>query len=613
MIATSSTVLDAFVDHLERLDAAAVVGLVEQMVERGSSLGEVVTTVLLPAWERIDARSAAGELDAATSGAAAAVSRRALAGAARRAHRPVPSTGGPLAVVSPSGSAALFGAEAVGELAAAAGWIVDCLSGASAADELLAYARVRHPLAVVVTAHCPTDLPALAAAVHAAHREGVAVLAWGPAFGAGDRRARRLGADAWAASLDEAIGVLGVWRQRRPAAGPVVGLPVAYVDLERLRPALLAAAAGVAGDDGEPAEWARRAGPALVMHLSAAVAVGDPSILAEHLDRERRVLGRSQMHDLLLVGLVDAIAAALPLTADVAREYVFTSREELRRSLMGASRVTRIDRGVAGTTRPATVAPANGATPAPDGAAAEGAANGIGAAGAGQVFADLLLLAALACQTPLALLSVPQSPGQWRTLSHGFDTRTGLNDPRLFDLVVAQVAPVEITDLANHPELARIPLAAPPHNLRWVYAAALRSDNGTVLGVIAVMDRWLRELTRREQRAMQAVVRQGAIHLGQLRKAAPAPTAWSPAPAAPPARPDPLAALVGLRRPAALAEGQQLLRSHEVAVLFDVTERTVINWAAAGKLPSLRTIGGHLRFRREDVLDLLAGRTSKAR
>jgi excisionase family DNA binding protein len=44
-----------------------------------------------------------------------------------------------------------------------------------------------------------------------------------------------------------------------------------------------------------------------------------------------------------------------------------------------------------------------------------------------------------------------------------------------------------------------------------------------------------------------------------------------------------------------------------VATIFDVTERTVINWAAAGKLPSLRTIGGHLRFRRDDVMRLLSG------
>jgi excisionase family DNA binding protein len=55
-------------------------------------------------------------------------------------------------------------------------------------------------------------------------------------------------------------------------------------------------------------------------------------------------------------------------------------------------------------------------------------------------------------------------------------------------------------------------------------------------------------------------------------------------------------------------EGEELLRSHEVAVLFDVTDRTVINWAAANKLPSIRTAGGHLRFRGEDVFALLTGR-----
>ena len=48
-----------------------------------------------------------------------------------------------------------------------------------------------------------------------------------------------------------------------------------------------------------------------------------------------------------------------------------------------------------------------------------------------------------------------------------------------------------------------------------------------------------------------------------------------------------------------------LLRSHGVAALFDVTERTVINWAASGKLACLRTVGGHLRFHSEDVMALL--------
>src|SRR5690348_13487953 len=50
----------------------------------------------------------------------------------------------------------------------------------------------------------------------------------------------------------------------------------------------------------------------------------------------------------------------------------------------------------------------------------------------GQAFLDLLLLGSLACQTPVALLSVPQADGSWSTLSHGFDTKDGLNDPHLF-------------------------------------------------------------------------------------------------------------------------------------------------------------------------------------
>jgi excisionase family DNA binding protein len=58
--------------------------------------------------------------------------------------------------------------------------------------------------------------------------------------------------------------------------------------------------------------------------------------------------------------------------------------------------------------------------------------------------------------------------------------------------------------------------------------------------------------------------------------------------------------------------GKQLLRSHEVARLSNVTERTVINWASSGKLPAFRTLGGHLRFRGEDVANLLDGRTRTA-
>jgi excisionase family DNA binding protein len=110
---------------------------------------------------------------------------------------------------------------------------------------------------------------------------------------------------------------------------------------------------------------------------------------------------------------------------------------------------------------------------------------------------------------------------------------------------------------------------------------------------------------------MQAIARQLNSHLSQLRR--PPAAGWAPPTARPAGRAEPEpagTAMLAVRRAAGVGDTQQLLRSHEVAVLFDVTERTVINWAAAGKLPSLRTIGGHLRFRSEDVYNLLSGRAT---
>jgi excisionase family DNA binding protein len=51
------------------------------------------------------------------------------------------------------------------------------------------------------------------------------------------------------------------------------------------------------------------------------------------------------------------------------------------------------------------------------------------------------------------------------------------------------------------------------------------------------------------------------------------------------------------------------LRSREVASVLAVSPRTIANWARDGALPATRTDGGHLRFRRGDVLRFFEGRT----
>lgn len=49
-----------------------------------------------------------------------------------------------------------------------------------------------------------------------------------------------------------------------------------------------------------------------------------------------------------------------------------------------------------------------------------------------------------------------------------------------------------------------------------------------------------------------------------------------------------------------------LLTPAEVAAMFRVDPKTVTRWAKAGKLSSIRTLGGHRRYREAEVQGFLA-------
>ena len=53
-------------------------------------------------------------------------------------------------------------------------------------------------------------------------------------------------------------------------------------------------------------------------------------------------------------------------------------------------------------------------------------------------------------------------------------------------------------------------------------------------------------------------------------------------------------------------EPEKLLTPSEVAAIFRVDPKTVTRWAKVGKLSSIRTLGGHRRFREAEVQELLA-------
>lgn len=56
----------------------------------------------------------------------------------------------------------------------------------------------------------------------------------------------------------------------------------------------------------------------------------------------------------------------------------------------------------------------------------------------------------------------------------------------------------------------------------------------------------------------------------------------------------------------------RLLTPGEVATLFRVDPKTVTRWASAGRIGSIRTPGGHRRFRESEVRALLRGEIETA-
>jgi methylmalonyl-CoA mutase cobalamin-binding subunit len=184
-------------------------------------------------------------------------------------------------------------AQMFGELLREYGLGVTVLGASAPADVVAEYLVRSGADSLAVSCSIPIFFPGALNLIDAAHRQGIPVIAGGPAFGGGPRRAEHLGADAWAPTAADAAAILLAWKSEPPSVCRDPRPPDPVV----LRLNAEADALGGAAFDGLIARFPRMAGyderqiartredlVFIVRFLAATLLAADDAIFADFLD-----------------------------------------------------------------------------------------------------------------------------------------------------------------------------------------------------------------------------------------------------------------------------------------------------------------------------------------
>ncbi|EID54806.1 cobalamin B12-binding domain-containing protein [Saccharomonospora xinjiangensis] len=202
-------------------NASAAVALVDEALdgdmEPVSLLGDVIT----PAQRRIGERWQRGEWSVAQEHIATGISLAAAEAVARRV-RSLPITKGRIIVGCAEREWHALAAMVVATCLRARGWQVTFLGAATPAERLYSYLHQVEPDVVAVSCSVAGGLPSTRRGIESATTAGIPVLVGGAAFGKDARRARALGATAWAPTLREGLDLAD---QLPATVDPVSPLP----------------------------------------------------------------------------------------------------------------------------------------------------------------------------------------------------------------------------------------------------------------------------------------------------------------------------------------------------------------------------------------------------
>ena len=324
----------------------AAVRLALDLLDQRVSREQIVVGLLAPAQQEVGQRWYCNELTPADEHLASGVTAAALDMLMGETSQ---SAYGSLTVVAcAEGDFHSLAAQMFGELLHEYGMGVSVL-GASTPAEVVAEFLVRSGAdSLAISCSVPIFFPGAVRLIDAAHRQGIPVIAGGPAFGHGPRRAERLGADAWALTAADATPILLGWKSEPPS----VSREPTLVDPVALRLAAQADALGGAALDGLAARFPptadydeRRMARTredlvfIVQFLAATLLAADPAIFGDFLDWLRNLLAqRGVPPQALIAGLealrpvVEAVDAGAALLLDLGHQELL---DGLRRPGVG--------------------------------------------------------------------------------------------------------------------------------------------------------------------------------------------------------------------------------------------------------------------------------------
>lgn len=285
-----SSSLHAYLDHALGGDARQAVDVALELLDAGVPGETVIADLLAVAQRQVGDRWHRNELSVADEHLATGTASSALHALGSASPRPRRSA--TVVVTCAEGDWHSLAAHMFAEQLRARGVAVAFLGASTPADHVARFVERHRPYAVAVSCNLPLFYPGVFRLTEAAHAFGLPVLAGGRALRDHPERAQRLGADASADDIDEAVPVLAGWLDHPPPLARPARLDPAAVELDAFAGDLAATAFGdlilrfpsMAGYDANQLARTREDLGFIVQFVAAAQLVDDATVLTEFLD-----------------------------------------------------------------------------------------------------------------------------------------------------------------------------------------------------------------------------------------------------------------------------------------------------------------------------------------